>query len=49
MWGSYKFSFSLTAVTINWKKIVQLIKLAYIWSFMSFSLLGKYKKPLVNL
>ena len=41
--GSYKFSFSLKTVNINWKKILQLIISAYIWSFMSFKLLGKYK------
>ena len=38
--GSYKFSFSLKTVTINYKKILQLIISAYIWSFI---LLGKYK------
>ena len=31
--SSYVFGFSLETVTINWKKILQLIITAYIWSF----------------
>ena len=46
--GSYKFSFSLETVISNWKKILQLIISAYMWSFMSFELLGKYKQPLIT-
>ena len=38
-----RYRFSLKTVAINWKKVLQPIMSSYMWSFMSFKLLRKYK------